>query len=141
MNRHAMDSGNNSSSAGSSPRVKAEDQDGRFVDFNQSSGSGSTPVGQTYESQISQDFFTAKHLESQYTGDENVDLTADQSHQPNPNAETHIANGEGENEDTDDHTSKKPRLRLAHACDRCRRRKIRVSCETLDCSRPSGCTV
>ncbi|KAH8086933.1 fungal-specific transcription factor domain-containing protein [Filobasidium floriforme] len=39
----------------------------------------------------------------------------------------HVVHSNGE-EDGDDHTSKKPRLRLAHACDRCRRRKIR--CDT-----------
>jgi hypothetical protein len=60
---------------------------------------------------------------------------APQQHQPNPNAGLHIMHSGSDNggAETDDHTSKKPRLRLAHACDRCRRRKIRVSSSLAIC--------
>ena len=57
-----------------------------------------------------------------------------QLQQPPPQQQqqaSHSGGGDMSTLDMDDHQAKKPRLRLAHACDRCRRRKIKVSLNSL----------
>ena len=118
-----MNSGSTSTSASSSPRVKAEEDDGRFVshDGHVESFSALGSKSGSFE-----DLFTSQGHALLSDGQPGT------QHQSNPNAEMHIV-GEGDGEDGDDHTAKKPRLRLAHACDRCRRRKIRVNLKELVC--------
>lgn len=117
-----MNSGSTSTSASSSPRIKAEDDSGRFIGHGTQGQPFSAPDGKqgSFEDLLTSLGQATPSNEQQGP-----------QHQPNPNAGMHIvhsnSNEEGDFEDGDDHTAKKPRLRLAHACDRCRRRKIRAS--------------
>jgi hypothetical protein len=127
-----MDSGNTTDSAESSPRIKAEDQDVRYPGSNQGFCDLATPriPQETEESggNIDNNTLLKNDSDRGFGTDTLTSFPGDWQHQSNSNASMHIvhSNGEGDNDDIDDHTSKKPRLRLAHACDRCRRRKIRV---------------